>query len=84
MIGDEFEVRYKRAKRSQPGNDSVWILTPTSFPFVAMKGSISIASCSKILFFKWTTGSDENAPVSQQFRSHHGNIYSMSSGRMAG
>jgi hypothetical protein len=50
MVGYELNMRHNASKFSQPGNASAQIMTPLSFPFDAMNGSTSLASCSKSAF----------------------------------
>ena len=85
MIGDELEVRYKRAEAFPPGKR-------LGMDHDADKCSVRcdewvdlLCEVLEILFFEGSKGSDEqNTPVPQQFKFDHGNIHSMSSGWVAG
>jgi hypothetical protein len=75
MIGDEFEMRYKRAEAFPPGKR---LGTDHHADKLSVRRDERIdlfRELLKILFFEWVTDSDEkNAPVSQQFKFDHGSI----------
>ena len=85
MIGDEFEMRYKRAEAFPPRKRLGTDHNTDKFSVRCDERVNLFRELLKIRFFKWATGSDEkNTPVSQQFKFDHGYIHSLSSGRVAG
>jgi hypothetical protein len=84
MIGDEFEMRYKRAEAVPPGKRLGMDHNADKFSVRCDERVDLFRKLLKILFFKWAMGSDEkNTPVSQQLKFDHGNIHSMSLGWIA-
>ena len=75
MIGDEFEMRYKRAEAFPSGKRLGMDHHADKLSVRCDERVDLFRELLKIIFFKRAAESDEkNTPVSQQFKLDHGNI----------